>query len=150
MAVRTSYTETQLAEYLWLELGNYATVLGWLNGGHAQIWQAVQDTARLLGVSTVGAATDAARVERLGAVAVWRRARRGVGALYDIQLENGQRYSRSQLLKALDGEVARAEAAAMADLPEYSIRRDVLVRPSGDPYQWYPDEWRTVPGVSAP
>lgn len=148
MAVPTSYTEVALAEYLWLELGHFAPLLGWENAAYPQVWQAVQDTARLLGVPTVASATDAARVERLGAVAIWRRARKSAGALYDVRLENGQQFHRSQLLKAIDGELARAELAAGSDLPEYSIRRDVLVYPSADPYAHYPDEWRTVPGVA--
>lgn len=143
MPVPLSYTEGACATYLALELGDVGTVLGW-SPDHPQIQQAVQDTARLLGVTTVSVAPNAATVERLGAVAVWRRAVKSLGARVTVT-EDGQKFDQSDLQKMAQASLLLAESAAAADLPEYQIRVDTLTYASGDPYAYAPIESRVLP-----
>lgn len=145
MPVPLSYTEATLRPWLALELGDVGTVLGW-DAGHPQIDQALVETTRLLGptVTDVAEVTDAGRVERLGAVAAWRRAVKSLGARITVT-EDGQKFDQSDLQKMAQASLLLAESAAAADLPEYQIRVDTLTYASGDPYAYAPIESRVLP-----
>lgn len=147
MPVVSSYTEATLREFLATELGDMATLLGW-DAGHVQIDAALVDATRLLGVTDVAEAPDAAKVERLAAVAVWRRAVKSLGARYTFATDNGLRYEREPLQKHAKDSLALVESLAAADLaavdPAYRIRVDTLTYPSADSYAYYPDELRTL------
>lgn len=145
MPVPTAYTESTLTAFLLGELGNVGTVLGWdSDQGAQQLAEAVTDTLLLLDVTDLADAPDIPKLRALGRVAIWRQARNSAAALYDQRLENGQVYYRSQMLKAIDAALLAAEVAAERWLNAYAIQRDTLQRPSGDPYAYYPDQWRTV------
>lgn len=141
MPAPTTYAESTLAPYLALELGDVGCVLGW-DEAHAQVRQAVNDTARLLGVVDVADADNAGKVERLGAVAVWRRAWGSLSARYQVS-EDQQAFNRQQMFDMVTKKLADVERLAMADLPEYAIRVDTLAYPQ-DPYAYVPDALRVL------
>jgi hypothetical protein len=143
MPAPTTYTESTLAPYLALDLGDVGCVLHW-DEAHPQVRQAVNDTARLLGVADVADAVEAGKVERLGAVAVWRRAVKSLGARITIS-EDQQRFEQGDLQKMAQASLQLAESAAAADLPEYQIRVDTLTYASGDPYAYAADSARVLP-----
>jgi hypothetical protein len=141
MPAPMAYTEPELGQFLAEELTDIGTVLDW-DGEHAQVRRAVRDTARLLGLTDVADATNAAQVERVGAVAIWRRACLALASRYTVA-EDQQSFQRSDLYKHATANLARVEAAAMGDLPEYQAHVS-RIQHTADPYAYLPDALRTL------
>ena len=117
MPAATSYsTESELADFLTLELGPIGTALGW--SGVASYAHPIALALRAYGVTAITDVTDAAAIEALAAREAWALAARHLAAKFDFSLDQ-QSFSRSQMQKMVLAALKQATAAALP----YDTRR---------------------------
>ncbi len=145
MAVPTSYTETELAEYAHATLGAVALALDWSvpNGNYDEI---VNDSLLAYGetdISLISGVDNIKKLRVLTKLYAWRAVAAISSADFDFSADGG-RYSRSQIhamaLEALD--LAEREAGQYD--PIYRIGIDSLDY-KHDPYKYRPEDERTLP-----
>lgn len=109
MAIPTSYTESELRDYMLIVTGNVASAIGWTA---ANFTEAVNDALIAYGVSTIASATDIAKLRGIAKVEAWRSIADATAADYQFSADGGS-YNRQQIhdhaVKALE----RAEADAV-------------------------------------
>lgn len=143
MPLVSVYDEASLAAWMVLRLGLVGTVLTWTST-HPQVVEAVADVERALGVADVALVTDARKVERVAAAAIWQRACDNFVALYD-EIIDGESYKRSQLLAQAQQALATAQTAAAGDVDTGGgTIRIVRRRYPGDPYTALPEDARVL------
>lgn len=120
MTVPTSYTETELRQFMIIELGAVGSILGW-DVGTPQVARTVIDALRAYGVTTIASATDAAKLEVLARVAIWRAARRSLAADYPFSADGG-RYDRNEVFKQVEMLLREAEIDARVYDSAYQIQ----------------------------
>ena len=70
MAVPTTYSEEELADYMHAVLGKTASIIGWSSPDSYD--EAVTDAAIMAGVSDVASATDIPKLRACARLAVWQ------------------------------------------------------------------------------
>lgn len=112
MAIPSSYTETELQDYMLEITQSISSVIGLTVD---KFYQAVNETLLSYGVDDIADATDIRKLRTLARVEAWRFAADSTAAEYDISRDSGESTvsdKRSQLhaqaLKRLDA--ARADA----------------------------------------
>ena len=117
MPVVASYsTESELADFLTLELGPIGTALGW--SGVASYAHPIALALRAYGVTSIADVADAEAIEKLAAREAWALAARHLAAKFDFSLDQ-QSFSRSQMQKMV---LAALKQATVDALP-YDTRR---------------------------
>ena len=116
MAIPSSYTEIELAQYLHRVLGPMATVLGWTPDGGSYD-EIINDALLACGYQDISIANSPDRVRMLRVLAVctmWRAVLQTTAAMYDLNAD-GSGLSRSQLqaMAAKSLEMAETEAAKL-------------------------------------
>jgi hypothetical protein len=104
-----SYTELSLAEYMVTVTRSVTAALGWTSD---DLLEAVNDTLTAYGASTIGSATDIAKLRTLARVEAWRTVVDGTAADIDFAADGGD-YKRSQMHKQALSALERAEVAAL-------------------------------------
>lgn len=136
MALPTSYTDATLKSYMLASLGAIGSTLGLTV---ASFDEAVNDILLAYGAATVALATDITKLRALARVAAIRQARTVAATWYDFSAD-GASFSRSQVLAALDGMLAMAEADAMPYSASYAIGVGSMSYPD-DPYPLTVIDW---------
>lgn len=109
MSVPSSYSTTDLAEYMHGELGRIAVVLGFSDPSSYQ--QAIIRTLIAYGVQDIGAATDVSRLLALASVEVWRLATQQLAPQININTD-GRSQNRRELFEHCQAMLADAETTA--------------------------------------
>jgi hypothetical protein len=144
--VATTYTEASLAQFLDLELGPVADVLGWTATGAAVESYAhpVNRALRALGVATISEATDLEALEKVAIREAWRVAVNHLAAKIDFSLDQ-QSFKRSQLFnQAKQALLAAEDAAAEFDTSAAGTVTFTPIRDVHDPYVYVEDEDRVA------
>lgn len=140
MPLVSSYTETELSLWLHEELGgdlgvvDAAAVLGWsvAAGSYLRIVAAALRAYR--GITTIAEATDAARLEALARVALWRAVVGATAGEHDY-VAGPDEMKRSQLQKQATVALALAEAEA-SSYDSALVVEVAAVRYSNNPYRY--------------
>lgn len=148
MPIPTSYSESELADYMITALSNVAAVLNWTNATD-EIGEAI--IAALLAYfgtagdnSVIANATDVLKLRVLARREAWRAALAALTTKYTFSTD-GQSFQRSDMMKFAQTQLERAEneAAAFDTSAELEIRVSSLTYPA-DPYIYLPDSARVV------
>jgi|SRR5688572_39588 len=138
MAIPTSYTEKQLAEYMHVMLGKVAKALD-LHFGPTDAGdyaEAVNDALLAYPADNIATITGSENIQRLRAlarVAAWRHVVTNFAALFDFSAD-GASYNRNQLFKNAQAALQLAEDDAAPYLSNYSAKI-ISVDHRQDPYQ---------------
>jgi hypothetical protein len=129
MQVADTYTDDTLAEFVSIEVGECASVLGWDVRHYRHV---IRAALRVYGASTVAAATDTAKLELLARVAAWEYVVRGFTSFYTWSDPGGSN-SQSDLQRNALVALASARRDAVIYLPSYTIAVSTIVY-DDDPY----------------
>jgi hypothetical protein len=122
VAIPTSYTDSELKEYMHDELGAVATALGWsVSGGDYD--RALVATLRACGVTDASNASDMAKLEALARREAWRIAVNETAGDFDYSADGG-RYSRSQFHEQCERRFSQAQSEAMQYDDLYAVGVD--------------------------
>lgn len=150
MPVPTAYTEPQLAEWMYRELGGangIAGTLGWtVAGDEFGPFENPIAAALYAYHGSAGSIDDATDVRKLWALArreAWRAVVQASAGEHDYGTESS-RYSRSQIHKQALASLALAESEA-AHYEDALAVSFVPIRHAHDPYVWLGDETRVLP-----
>jgi len=148
MSVPTSYTETELAEYMHSVLGTYITSALSLSVGGSSYAEPVIDTLIELGVSDISEieAEDIPGLRATARVMALRTAITQAAGKYDFGTDS-QDFKRSQMFKNMKDALAIAETDALAAgvaLAGWEVESIPISDPH-DPYVYLADEFRVLP-----
>lgn len=141
MAVPTSYTEQQLAEYMHTVLGAVAADLGFTTVALGSYAESVNSALIVYGntdISTITALAGIAEIRALARVQAWKLALSTLSAYYDFS-DGTQSLKRSQMFAHAQEALAMAESEA-AELGggDMAVGLD-SIHWSEDPYATLPD-----------
>lgn len=113
MAVPTSYTESELAQFMQDSLGAVATSLGYTVSLPGTYSEPINSTLFMMGVTDISAvgAADIPRLRAFAKVNAWRKAVGDTAADFDFSADGGN-YRRSQVHDAALKALQRAEDEA--------------------------------------
>lgn len=143
MAAPTSYTERQLAEFMYGSLGAVAGVLKmrFHSDGPGDFAEPVNDALISYGTDNIASITGTDNIARLRAIArvsIWRYVIMNLAALYDVSVDGGT-YNRSQIQKQAEKALEMAEVAAYPYSLTYAARV-ISLDHVNDPYQVRPED----------
>jgi hypothetical protein len=145
MPAPTSYTETQLAQFMLNEMGNVAASLNWTV--QTDVQPAIDEALLLYGVDDIGEVAGRENIRKLRALArvsMWQLAVNSLAADYDFRADGGD-YKRSQL----HAQAVQALDRAKADAAEFDVSVNVVARDSivhvHDPYAALDDDEAVLP-----
>lgn len=112
MPVPTSYTEAELAAYMYGLLGATAPVIGWADS--TALDDAVIETLIAYGVGTIEEASDIVKLRTLAQVEAWRAAAAQVAGDYKFSDIDGRMHERQQVYDHCIKQMQAADAVAVA------------------------------------
>lgn len=140
MSAPAVYTEKTLADFMHVELGKLATVLGYAPGaGDAGSYaEAVNESILRYGVATIDLATDIRKLRGLARLEAWKKAVDDLAAHYTFQ-SDGNTFDREQMFTNAELNLQRCLTLALEWDPGYIITV-TKVRPVHDPYRYLPED----------
>jgi len=138
----TSYTEKTLAEYMHVEVGKLASILGYAVGvsDAGSYQEAVNNAIARCGVTLIADMTDIPRARATARAEVWKKACNDLAAFYGFS-SDGARFDRDQMFAQANVNRDRAEDDLYAFECVIEVSRRV---PVNDPYRYTPEEDRTL------
>lgn len=112
MPLPTSYTDTELRQFMHDELLDVASVLGWTAPEHTAYGTALRRTLRVYGVDAPEDADNPTKLELLATIEIWRSVTFATAANIDWSVDKGS-YHETAIHQQARQMLATAEATAL-------------------------------------
>jgi hypothetical protein len=124
VAIPTSYTDSELKDYMHAELGAVSSALGW-SVAAGDYDHALVRVLRAFGVTDAADASDMSKLEALARREAWRGAMNETVGDYDFSADGGS-YSRSQIHEQCKARFETARAEAMQYDGGYAVETSTI------------------------